>query len=89
MIELKTGIKAQFVTGKFITYTELIAENGYCFYDKAVSENERIYHTQIKTPITDVLVLKDQYESVLGSADVLNQELAEKIKPEMVAENQN
>lgn len=86
MIELKTGIKFELITGKFITYSHLIADDGYCFYDKTVSENERIYHTQIKTPITDVLVLKDQYESVLGSADVLNQELAEKIKPEVVGE---
>ena len=89
MIDLKTGIKMQVIVGKFMTYTQLIADDGYCFYDKDEPENERQYHIDLKTPIRDVLILKDKYIAVFGDADVLNQELAEKIKPEMVAENQN
>ncbi len=89
MIDLKDGIKMQVIVGKFITYTQLIADDGYCFYDKDEPENERQYHIDLKTPIRDVLILKDKYIAVFGDADVLNQELAEKIKPEMVSENQN
>ena len=89
MIDLKTGIKMQVIVGKFMTYTQLIADDGYCFYDKDEPESERQYHIDLKTPIRDVLILKDKYIAVFGDADVLNQELAEKIKPEMVAENQN
>ena len=89
MIDLKDGIKMQVIVGKFMTYTQLIADDGYCFYDKDEPENERQYHIDLKTPIRDVLILKDKYIAVFGDADVLNQELAEKIKPDMVAENQN
>ena len=44
MIDLKDGIKMQVIVGKFITYTQLIADDGYCFYDKDEPENERQYH---------------------------------------------
>ena len=84
MIDLKDGIKLQVIVGKFMTYSELLADDGYCFYDKDEPENERQYHTSIKTPENDVLVLKDKYISVLGNADVLNQEISERIEKEML-----
>ena len=86
MIDLKDGIKMQVIVGKFMTYNELIADNGYCFYDKDVNENERQYYTSIKTPEKDVLVLKDKYVAILGNADVLNEEVAKKIEQEMLAQ---
>ena len=86
MIDLKDGIKMQVIVGKFITYSELIADDGYCFYDKDESENERQYHTNLKTPIRDVLVLKDKYIAVLGDADVLNQEVSDRMEQQMQAE---
>ena len=86
MINLKDGIKVQVIVGKFMTYSELLADDGYCFYDKDETENERQYHTSIKTPENDVLVLKDKYISVLGNADVLNQEISERIEKEMLKE---
>ena len=89
MIELKDGIKMQVVIGKFMTYSELVADDGYCFYDKDEAENERQYHTDLKTPEKDVLKLKEKYVAVLGNADVLNQELAEKMMAQMEAENKN
>lgn len=89
MIELKTGIKMQVIVGKFITYTQLIADDGYCFYDKDANETDLQYHTNLKTPENDVLKLKEKYVAVLGNADVLNQELAEKIQAEQETENQN
>ena len=86
MIELKTGIKMQVIIGKFITYSELIADEGYCFYDKDVSENERQYSTILKSPIKDVLVLKDKYISIQGDAEKLNQELVDRMEQQMQAE---
>lgn len=86
MVNLKDGIKMQVIVGKFTTYSELIADSGYCFYDKDNAENERQYHTDLKTPETDVLVLRDKYIAVLGNADVLNQEVAERIEREMLNE---
>ena len=78
MINLKDGIKVQVIIGKFINYSELLADDGYCLYDK----DERQYHTSVKTPITDVLVLDDKYVAVLGDADVINQEVAEMVGEE-------
>ena len=86
MIDLKDGIKMQVIVGKFITYTGLIADDGYCFYDKDEAENERQYHTDLKTPEKDVLVLRDKYIAVLGNADVLNQEVVERMEQQMKAE---
>ena len=86
MVDLKDGIKMQVIVGKFTTYSELIADDGYCFYDKDESENERQYHTNLKTPIRDVLVLKDKYIPVLGNADVLNEEIAQRLERQMQAE---
>ena len=82
MVNLKDGIKMQVVIGKFITYTELIADNGYCFYDKDANETDLQYHTNLKTPETDVLVLAEKYVAVLGDAEKLNQELADKLQDE-------
>ena len=89
MIELKTGIKMQVIVGKFITYTQLIADDGYCFYDKNADKYELQYYTDLMTPENDVLKLKEKYVAVLGNPDVLNQELAEKIQAEQETENQN
>ena len=86
MIELKDGIKLQVIVGKFMTYSQLLADDGYCFYDKDEPENERQYHTDIKTPENDVLVLKDKYVAVLGNADVLNQEVADIMEQTMSEE---
>ena len=89
MINLKDGIKMQIIVGRFRNYTELIADDGYCFYDKDASETDLQYHTNLKTPENDVLKLKEKYVAILGNADVLNQELAEKMQAEMEAENLN
>lgn len=78
MIELKTGIKFELITGKFITYSHLIADDGYCFYDKDLSENERIYCTEVKTPERNENLLKEKYISILGDAEKLNAEISEK-----------
>ena len=86
MIDLKDGIKMQVIVGKFMTYTQLIADDGYCFYDKDEPENERQYHIDLKTPIRDVLILKDKYIAVFGDADVLNQEVADRMEQQMQAE---
>lgn len=86
MIDLKDGIKLQVIVGKFMTYSELLADDGYCFYDKDEPETERQYHRDLKTPIRDVLILKDKYVAVLGDADVLNQEVADRMEQQMRAE---
>lgn len=80
MFDLKEGIKANVIVGKFMTYKELIADDGYCFYDKDEPENERIYHTSIKTPITDVMTLVDKYIAIKGDAEKLNQEISERME---------
>ena len=86
MVNLKDGIKMQVVIGKFITYTELIADNGYCFYDKDADETDLQYHTDLKTPETDVLVLAEKYVAVLGDAEKLNQEVVDKMTQKMTEE---
>lgn len=62
------------VKGKFTKYTELTAEQGYCFYDIDDAEEERQYMEYIATPITSEETLKSKYIVVEGSANKLNEE---------------
>ena len=66
------------IKGKFTKYAELIAEQGYCFYD--VDDEEKQYMTYTATPITDIEELKRKYIAVIGDADYLNIQLQEKIE---------
>ena len=70
MEHLKITIK-----GNNYKYAELIAEQGYCFYDIDLPEQERIYMTYIATPILDNDELKHKYVVVQGNAEQLNEEL--------------
>lgn len=67
------GIIIENIKGKFVDYTKLTAEQGYCFYDK--DDELRNYLTSITTPITDTLELERKYIAVQGNADELNAEL--------------
>lgn len=64
------------IMGKFNKYSKLTAEPGHCFYN--VNEEERIYLTQIFTPVIDVNILKETYISTTGNAGELNKELETK-----------
>jgi hypothetical protein len=67
------GIKIENIKGKFVDYTKLIAESGFCFYDK--DQEDRFYLTSITTPITDTQELERKYIVVQGNAEDLNAEL--------------
>lgn len=67
------GIKIENIKGRFIEYTQLTAESGYCFYDK--DAEDRNYLTSITTPITDKQELERKYIAIQGNADELNAEL--------------
>jgi len=67
------NIKVETIAGKSIKYSKLTAEPGHCFYN--VNEEERIYLTQIFTPVTDINILKETYISIIGNMDELNKEL--------------
>ena len=67
------NIKIENIKGKFIDYTKLTAESGFCFYDK--DQEERNYLTSITTPITDKQELERKYVVVQGNAYELNAEL--------------
>ena len=71
------GIIIENIKGKFVDYTKLTAESGYCFYDKDRTEEERNYLTSITTPITDRQELERKYVAVWGNADELNAKLEE------------
>lgn len=68
MEHLKITIK-----GEHSLYAEIIAEQGYCFYD--IDSEEKQYFEKMFTPITDENELARKYVVVLGYADVLNAEL--------------
>lgn len=68
MEHLKITIK-----GKHSLYAEIIAEQGYCFYD--IDSEEKQYFERIFTPITDTEELKRKYVVVQGNAEELNAEL--------------
>lgn len=72
------GIIIRNIKGKFVDYTQLTAESGYCFYDKDRTEEERNYLTSITTPITDKQELERKYVVVQGNAETLNNEIFEK-----------
>lgn len=67
------GINKELISGKFVNYTQLTAQNGYCFYD--VDDEQRNYLNSITTPITDDAELERKYVAVVGDAGVLNEEL--------------
>lgn len=73
---MEYGIIKNVVVGKSITYTELRAEQGYCFYD--VDAEERNYLTSIATPILNDEELSRKFKVVYGDADKLNEELQNK-----------
>lgn len=62
------------ITGKTINYSEVTAPVGYCFYDK--DEENRSYMERIFTPMTDEVALREKYVLVEGSAEKLNEEVA-------------
>lgn len=66
------GINKILIKGKFVDYTQLTAQNGYCFYD--VDDEYRNYMTSITTPITDEVELERKYIEVVGNADELNEQ---------------
>ena len=65
------------IQGKTITYSEVYAPAGYCFYDK--DEKDRNYMEKIYTPMTDVAEILNKYILVEGSAEKLNEEVANTI----------
>ena len=69
------NIRIENIKGKFVDYTILTAESGFCFYDK--DQEERNYLTSITTPITDRQELERKYVAVWGNADELNANLEE------------
>lgn len=71
------GIIKNTIVGKFRNYTELKAEQGYCFYDAEVEEENRNYMTSISTPILNDSELERKFIAVKGNAEELNQQLEE------------
>lgn len=69
------GIIIENIKGKFVDYTKLTAESGFCFYDK--DQEEHNYLTSITTPITDGQELERKYIAVQGNAEELNAKLEE------------
>ena len=69
------NIRIENIKGKFVDYTKLTAESGFCFYDK--DEKERNYLTSITTPVTDTQELESKYVAVWGDAQELNAKLDE------------
>ena len=63
--------------GKYLLYSELVADYGYCFYD--VDDEQRQYMTYIATPILDEIELARKYIVVEGDAEKLNEELQQEI----------
>ncbi len=61
------------IKGEHSLYAEIIAEQGYCFYD--IDSEEKQYFERIFTPITDTEELKRKYIVVQGNAEELNAEL--------------
>ena len=68
------------IKGNIHKYAELIAEQGYCFYD--IDSEEKQYFEKIFTPITDLDELKRKYVVVQGNAEQLNAELQKEIVEE-------
>lgn len=66
------GIIIENIKGRFVDYTKLTAESGFCFYDKDQAEEERNYLTSITTPLTDTQELKNKFCVVQGSSEYLN-----------------
>lgn len=73
---MKEGIIRIEIVGKTRNYSDLIAENGYCFYDADLPQEERNYMTSISTPILNETELKRKFVAVLGNVDELNDQLA-------------
>lgn len=60
------------ILGNIHKYTELTAEQGYCFYD--VDDEQPYYMTSISTPILDETELARKYIVVQGDADQMNEQ---------------
>ena len=63
------------IIGRFRNYTEVVAKDGYCFYDADLPQDERNYMQSISTPILDRTVLESKFVAVFGDADQLNEQL--------------
>lgn len=61
------------IYGKTITYSDVYAPCGYCFYDK--DEEHRSYMERVTSPIIDEQLLREKYIIVQGNAEKLNEEL--------------
>ncbi len=80
MIEIKEHLKLNIIEGKYTNYGEIISDEGYCFYDKNMKEEEIIYYNSIKNPSTNIENLKKQYIVVKGNAEQLNEEIAKRME---------
>ena len=89
MNKIKEHLNQEIIYGKTLNYSVVCSDKGYCFYEKDASMDTLQYFNEIKTNIIDVEKLCELYDVVKGDADVLNQELAEKMQAEMEAENLN
>ena len=63
------------IIGRFTNYTSITANDGYCFYDADLPQDERNYMQSIDTPILDRNILERKFIAVLGNADELNKQL--------------
>ncbi|MBQ7798040.1 MAG: hypothetical protein IJ371_02850 [Clostridia bacterium] len=69
------GLNIKEVQGRFSKYLKVIAEDGYCFYDKSLEE--RNYLTDLTAPYGELENIKNNFVAVWGDADELNAKLEE------------
>ena len=68
-------LKFEEIKGRFNNYTKITANDGYCFYDADLPQEERNYMQSIDTPILNRTVLESKFIAVVGNADQLNEQL--------------
>lgn len=56
------------ISGKEYTFRQLFAEEGYCFYDNTLAEEERIYYRWVSLGMADS---PDNYTSIPLSDDII------------------
>lgn len=76
---IQTGLQQEVITGRYISYSILTSEEGYCFYDKTqefydeqgtlIPESEiipeqRQYMRYCSTPMTSMVEINETYISV-------------------------
>ena len=69
-------LKFEEIKGRFNNYTKITANDGYCFYDADLPQEERNYMQSIDTPICDKNELERKFIAILGNANELNEELS-------------